>query len=228
MEIPTTELQRASTYRVLALLFLPPSEANKEELVTLCSELSGEQATELQVLAKEYSKELEGLYHQVLGPTGVCRDAESDFEVNALGGKGPLLADVAAFYKAFAYEYETLGSFAPDQISVELDYMAWLAFKTAYARHCDRLEDAQTCSIASNKFVKDHLGAWVRSFLARLNEASEGTYYEGVAQVALQCLERMEPGQIAAIRPDLRRGPALPVLTEQDDCCEFPEDMNTH
>ncbi len=218
------ELTRAARYRALALLLLPPSQELGEEIALLSNDVPDGPGEPLRALAAEYSEELTGIYHALLGPSGACRDVESDFEVNKLGGKGPLMADVSGFYRAFAYEHQLLGPVSVDHISAELDFMAWLSFKTAYARYIENAEAVEVCEDASAKFAKAHLGAWVRSFAHKVRSTAEGTYYDRVTAVLIAQLDELAPGLVAEERPDLRRGPGLPVLNEDQSTeeCDGP------
>lgn len=216
----TPTLRRAARYRALSLCFAPPDEATRDELLALARDLGddGDDGA-LMALATEAKAdaELEALYHSALGPTGVVRDSESDYEVNPLGGKGPLMADVAGFYLAFRYEDATLTAMSPDHVSVELGFMAWLALRIAYAGHVGDAEGAAICADASDKFARDHLGRWSATFFAKVRAQCTDTWYDRAAALALASLERMEPGRVAPPVIE-RRKVALPTLDDSDEC----------
>lgn len=211
-------LQRAAAYRALSLLFAPPDKHLDTELRGLAREVSGPLGEQILHLANNVPPDLSALYHQTLGPSGTCRDCESDYEVNALGGKGPLVADVAGFYRAFHYEPEGVVPASPDHIATELGFLGWLALKTAYALQRGAEDDTQVCLDAAKTFVQEHLGRWAPTFLARLADTAQGNFYEQAARVAATALETLEPGRLTPPRPADHRGPSLPVLDDSDEC----------
>lgn len=214
MEAMTHHLQRAMRYRALALLFAPPDARGATELRELARDV-GEDA--LLALTEAYGPAASGDYHRAVGPTGIVRDSESDYEVNPLGGKGPLLADVAGFYLAFGYQDETLVGMSPDHASMEFGFMAWLAFRAAYALHVGDAEAEATCVAASESFAREHVARWTPTLFARLQERAAGTWFERAAGYAAVALQGMEPGRVAAPVEDRRRV-ALPMLDDSDAC----------
>lgn len=214
----TPTLRRAARYRAMSLCFAPPDAASINELCALARDLGDDgDGGALAALAAEAHDDLEALYHSALGPTGVVRDCEADYEVNPLGGRGPLLADVAGFYLAFHYEDTTLTAMSPDHISVELGFMAWLSLRLAYAGHVSDPDGAAICAEASDKFAKEHLGRWCATLFARIRERSPGTWYDRAAAWAQSAIERMEPGRVAPPVIE-RRKVSLPTLDESDEC----------
>lgn len=218
--------RRAATYRALSLLFLPPSDAAAAELRALGADLMASDprlAEPLLALAEDAGAPLGSLYHLALGPSGAVRDGESDYEVNPLGGKGPLIADVAGFYRAFLYEDRTVHGLGPDHVSTELGFMAWLALRRAYALHAGEVEGAEVCAAAERSFVAAHLGRWAATFFARMRERCPETWYDAAAQLADVTLAALEPGAIAAAQPD-RAKVSLPTLDDSDEC-GLPPDL---
>jgi len=219
MDPPTQHLARAARYRALALLFAPPDARAAGELAALASDLGD---AELAALAADLGPDAEGEYHRALGFTGAVRDGESDYEVNPLGGKGPLLADVAGFYLAFRYEDATLVGLAPDHLSMELGFLGWLALRAAFARHEGDAEGEAVCVAAAEDFARDHVGRWAATMLARLRAAATGGFYDAAAAYAQRALEALEPGRVAPPVVDRRRV-ALPTL-DDSDACGLPPD----
>ncbi len=85
------------------------------------------------------------------------------------------LADIAGFYRAFGVEASDQVKERHDHISIELEFMAFLAFKQAYALESDWEDKAEVCREAQEKFLNDHLGRWVPYFTKRL-ETKDGFY----------------------------------------------------
>lgn len=79
------------------------------------------------------------------------------------------LADLAAFYRAFSLEVADGAAERPDHIGMELEFMAVLAAKEAYAYE-HQLDDDQSamCRDAQKKFLREHLGRWSPAFARRL------------------------------------------------------------
>ncbi len=189
LDEPTArDLQRAATYQFLALLFLPPTAEVLEDLPVLARALPDHLRADAQALAAHAGAEVEHEYHALLGGSGRCRDCESDYEINALGGKGPLIADVAAFYRAFRFSAEEL-HLAPDHIAVELDFLGYLAMKTAYARHADLADERAICEDAAASFLRDHVGHWTPAFFAQLDATAGESFHGQAARFAARALQ---------------------------------------
>lgn len=210
------DLTRAASYRFLALLLSTPSDATRAELGSLAGEVERTLAEDAPKLGEVCGPSLQGLYHRLLGASGQVPDVECAYDDNTAGGRGPLIADVAGFYRAFAYPQS--GPNTADHVAVELDFLGWLSMKQAYARHSGASEQLDVTSAARAKFIRDHLGRWVIPFLERLAQAGEGTHYEAVAVLATGTLRRLE-GDVFD-RPNARM--RLPVLDDPeglDTCC---------
>ena len=182
-----SDLRRAATYQFLARLFLPPTADVLEELPVLAGALPDHLRADGEALAAHAGPEVEHEYHALLGGSGRFRDCESDYEVNALGGKGPLIADVAAFYKAFRFSADEL-HLAPDHIAVELDFLGYLAMKCAYARHAGLADEREICESAAQSFIRDHLARFAPALLAGLEAAAGDSFHGRAARFAARAL----------------------------------------
>jgi TorA maturation chaperone TorD len=160
-------LEAAARWRLLSLLFQLPTRPTRNELRRLAAETPKSLAN----LAREWTAIPMGLaaaeFHRVLGPGGVPA-VESSYDPNALAGRGPLLADIAAFHKAFAYSPERLPADVPDHLAAELDFLSYMAVKMAYALESDDAENARITEEAYRKFQKEHLNTWLDAFRERL------------------------------------------------------------
>lgn len=114
------------------------------------------------------------------------------------------LADIAAFYKA-------CGLSAPlkereDHLAVELEFMAFLIQKEAYALYRGDAGHAAQMRELQGKFMVDHLGRWVPSFAGRF-EAREPSLAKDLREWVAADVKVLgvTPAEIRAI--DLR--PAL-------------------
>lgn len=180
----TLWLENASAWRFLSLCFRLPSRAGRAEIKSLSPRLP----EPLRVLAEEVSavplKQWEAEFHRVMGAGGVPACASS-YDDNALAGRGPMLADIRGFYEAFAYQPEPPPAEVPDHIAVQLDFLAYLAMKVAFARHEADSEKEETARTAYERFLEQHIHTWVERFQARLT-GSSSAFYSCVAECLCQ------------------------------------------
>ena len=207
-----SDLRRAASYRYLSLLFVPPTQEISDELVSLADTVDASLRGDAAHLGKSTSRTLQGIFHKVLGGSGQVPDTECGYDDNTAGGRGPLLADVAGFYLAFAFEAPA--GQTTDHVSSELGFMGWLAMKEAFARHEGDEEHRSITEAARHRFVKDHLGRWILAFLERMAQVAEGTHYEAVATLTSRTLRALE-GEEALSHPSRRK--RLPVIDEPPD-----------
>lgn len=123
-------LERAVCWRVAGTLFRAPTADTLTELRLLLPMLPDEARDEAAGLLDLPLDTWEREFHRVLGPGGLP-SCESSFDRAALAGRGPLLAAIGGFYQAFAYEPDDREREVADNIAVELDFLAYLAFKGA-------------------------------------------------------------------------------------------------
>lgn len=168
-------LETAAAWRFFSLVFRLPSKAQRAELRSIARELPAD----LRTLAKETQKIplkiWESEFHRVLGAGGIPA-CESSYDDNALAGRGPLLADVRGFYEAFAYQPEKPPAEVPDHLAVQLDFLAYLAVKIAFAQHEGNDNAEETARAAYGRFLEQHVNTWVERFYARLSAAAASPY----------------------------------------------------
>lgn len=83
------------------------------------------------------------------------------------------LADLAAFYHAFGLNVTGDASERQDHICIELEFMAVLSAKEAYAlEHGLCSESLATVRQAQKQFLREHLGRWLPAFTRRLTRAA--------------------------------------------------------
>jgi TorA maturation chaperone TorD len=161
------------------MLFGRPAE-QLDELNALRAELSpawrDAAAGPVALAARNWEDE----YHRVLGPAGIPA-AESAYDDNALAGRGPVLADVAGFYRAFAYSPAVERCLeVADHVSIELDFLAFLAMKTAFAYWSGEEEAARVTEAAYREFLRYHVLFWMPKFVDRLR-ATDSEFYAAAA-----------------------------------------------
>ncbi len=159
-------LAEASAWRLLGLLFERPREGWRQEVEGLSRVVSD---PEIRSAADAVQKEAsEGLYLALLGPGGPV----SPREVTYRGMKDPghILADISAFYDAFAFQPET--EEAPDHLAVEAGFMGYLCVKEAYARTRGNEEEAEIAARAAARFREAHLSALAWPVAERLEKTN--------------------------------------------------------
>lgn len=209
-ELVAADLERAATYRVLSIFFSTPSDDLLSELRTLAPEVPADLGDAAARAGAAPARDLQGLYHRLLGPSGRVPDSECAYDVNTAGGSGPLIADVAAFYRAFAYDPDGAPA---EQMATELGFLGWLALRSAYARFEASPAHGELVDDARRSFLRDHLGRWAMPFLDRLEDEAAGTHYEAVARLARETLLALHGDD--AFAPS--SGKRLVVLDPEDD-----------
>ncbi len=97
-----------------------------------------------------------------------CPPYETLFGNDHVFAQAHVMGDIAGFYKAFGVELSRDIHERMDHLSVELEFMHFLAYKESYARCHDGAEKTQIVVDAQKKFVKDHIGRWVPLFARML------------------------------------------------------------
>jgi nitrate reductase assembly molybdenum cofactor insertion protein NarJ len=165
--------------RLLALVFEFPREGWQEQLDALAEECGAADLIEMAQRAREEASP--ELYHTTFGPGGPAAPREVSYAGAVL--PGPLLADVQAFYEAFAYR-PALDE-PPDHVAVELGFLSYLHLKAAYAASRDDHEQAAVAAEAAKRFTDTHL-ANLLGPLARILEASGIGYLQAAAAALRQ------------------------------------------
>jgi len=158
-------LAEAAAWRLLGLLFERPRESWGREVEDLARELRDPELAAAVDAAKEEATE--GLYLAILGPGGIVSAREVSFR--GMEDPGRILADLKAFYEAFAFSPQT--EEAPDHLAVEAGFMGYLRVKEAFARIQGQDENAAIAADAASRFRTDHLATYVRSFAERVEKA---------------------------------------------------------
>ncbi|MHC4406273.1 MAG: molecular chaperone TorD family protein [Planctomycetota bacterium] len=181
----------AAEWRLLSLLFECPVGDWHEQAAALAEEIID---ADLEQAARRAQQEAcEGLYHAALGPGRAaaprevsCRDAIQP---------GQFLAELQAFYQAFAYQPATRE--APDHVSTEAGFISYLKLKEAFALSNGQDEKAAVTAEAAAHFLEEHLAAMAEPLARSLDSC--GVDYLSLAAAAL--VRRVGPS------PGVCRGP---------------------
>lgn len=188
---------------MIGLLLEHPGNSWHDDTRALASQMADpELAKAAQMALKESS---EGAYLAALGPGGTASPREVAY--SGLVEPGKVLADVAAFYRAFAYN-PTVPE-PPDHVAVETGFIAYLRLKEAYARSRGIVSDAEVAASAAQAFIGDHLSVMAEPLAERL--AVSGNTALALAASAL----------VARVGPPRRALPstAAPGCEDCSDAC---------
>ncbi len=169
-------LREAAEWRLLGLLFECPSAEWRASIAGLAADVRDE---DLRLAARlAIAEATEGLYHSTFGPGGPAPPREATHR--DMVQLGYLIAELEAYYAAFAYPRNHPE--APDHVSVEAGFAAYLKFKEAYAESCEDREAAEAAREACREFVAEHLASLAEPMTAAL--AGSGIpYLEAAARV---------------------------------------------
>lgn len=99
--------------------------------------------------------------------------------------KSKCLSDIMGFYRAFGLQIDKE---RPDAISVELEFMHFLIYKTIYAleNQIDNFKQkVQTCLDAQGKFFDEHLYPGATAISEKIASTAEGEYYPEIFEEML-------------------------------------------
>jgi TorA maturation chaperone TorD len=112
-----------------------------------------------------------------------CPPYETLFGNDHVFAQSHVMGDIAGFYKAFGVELSKDIHERLDHLSVELEFMHFLAYKESYALCHDGPEKTQIVVDAQTKFVKNHIGRWVPLFSRMLSKKSDSGLFRFVADI---------------------------------------------
>lgn len=112
-----------------------------------------------------------------------CPPYETLFGNDHVFAQSHVMGDIAGFYKAFGVELSKDIHERLDHLSVELEFMHFLAYKESYALCHDGPEKTQIVVDAQTKFVKNHIGRWVPLFSRMLSKKSDSGLFRFIADI---------------------------------------------
>ncbi|MER3422611.1 MAG: hypothetical protein C4293_04635 [Nitrospiraceae bacterium] len=118
-----------------------------------------------------------------------CPPYETLFGNDHVFGQAHTMGDIAGFYKAFGVELSRDIHERMDHLSVELEFMHFLAYKESYARCHDGAEKTQIVVDAQKKFLKEHIGRWVPLFSRMLAKKADTGFFRYMADFTSDWIE---------------------------------------
>lgn len=183
-------LRRAALYQLLAGAFCYPMPARVEELRRLATVLADAPPTgALAAPLARFAAAVRGADTEALAAEHVllfdrevrCPPYEGAYGPVQVTGKAAQLADIAGFYRAFDLQPAEWQPDTEDHIGAELEFMAALALKEAWALSQGEAEHLAVTRDAQAAFLTDHLGGWAEAFAERLATTASPAYYKEAA-----------------------------------------------
>jgi len=100
-----------------------------------------------------------------------------------------VMGDISGFYKAFGVELSKDIHERLDHLSVEFEFMHFLAYKESYSLCHDGSEKTLIVVEAQKKFVKNHIGRWVPLFCRMLAKKADSGLFKLVADMTADWME---------------------------------------
>lgn len=126
---------------------------------------------------------LQGEHTALFAAGAACPSQESEYVAANAFQKADVMADVAGFYSAFGLRVSRERGELPDFLGCELEFLHLITRKTAFAQRQGRPEAAAVCRDAHEKFLAEHLGAWVGSYRERVERSRVGPIYTLLARL---------------------------------------------
>jgi TorA maturation chaperone TorD len=118
-----------------------------------------------------------------------CPPYETLFGNDHVFAQSQVMGDIAGFYRAFGVELSKDIHERLDHLSVEFEFMHFLAYKESYSRCHDGADKTQIVLDAQKKFVKNHIGRWVPLFCRMLVKKAASGLYKHVADVMAEWMD---------------------------------------
>ncbi|MBL8169700.1 MAG: molecular chaperone TorD family protein [Acidobacteria bacterium] len=207
--VQTQLLREAAEWRLLSLLFECPSPSWREQIEALAVEVAD---ADLKAAVEAARREAsEGLYHSIFGPGGPAPGREISYRDWAQPGY--LLSELTSYYEAFAYHPDQTAIVeAPDHVSVETGFIAYLKLKEAYAEAIADDEHAVVTREAAQQFIHEHLSVMTEPLACSLEHS--GVEYLALAGKAL--LARVGQPREKPFRQNL---PVLSAVEDSEFAC---------
>lgn len=200
-ELAATAKARADVYRLLATVFRAEptvalvgefrSEAFSDALADLGFPLDGafhERPVDeiAEDLAIEYTRLFIGPGHRISPHESVHLDMGRASE-NMLWSRQTVA--VKRFIEATGLQYDDAFSGLPDHISAEFEFMANLAERESRSWQEGDEEDASWFSETEQRFLREHLLAWVPRFCERVIAMAELPFYRRMAETTIAFMD---------------------------------------
>jgi TorA maturation chaperone TorD len=118
-----------------------------------------------------------------------CPPYETLFGNDHVFAQSHVMGDISGFYKAFGVELSKDIHERLDHLSVEFEFMHFLAYKESYSRCHDGADKTQIVVDAQKKFVKNHIGRWVPLFCRMLTKKADSGLFKVIADMTADWMD---------------------------------------
>jgi DMSO reductase family type II enzyme chaperone len=196
-------LEEARAYQLVARGFMYPDKEWLESFLRFLDVRKGEQSSNTPELENSLASalnhsldehslhglELEYARLFTAGENILTPLYETEYAMDTIFAKTKELADLNGFYGAFGVQLgKDSNRERPDHVSIELEFMATLLIKEAYARNEGWDDKATVCLDARKKFLKDHIGRWGPTFCTVVKRKTEIEFYKVLAGITLDLI----------------------------------------
>jgi len=216
MDRTSENLRRMTVWGFLAEAFRRPAGATS----TTASQLR-EAAAELGLPAGEgfAAPRSAAAYDELFGHTvrGPCPAYESEYGEPRGMRFSHEIGDLQGFYRAFGLKPSPAAPERSDHVSVECEFLAFLALKEACASELHGAEKADLCRDASTRFLGEHLGRFAPALARRVLRRARDPFYRAAAELLGAAAKRDAKELGVPVGPeelDLRSDAGTP-----DDAC---------
>lgn len=158
--------------------------------------------------------------HADLFPPIASQDApgyETGYRGEGIFQQSALMADVAGFYRAHGLRAGGRIRERVDHITVELEFMAFVAKKEALAIQEGDREHSEVCRDTSELFLRDHIGCWAPAFGRRANAVASSRWLRSLG--ALLTLWIDDEMTAMGVSPSEVAEEPVPVEPPDDGSC---------
>lgn len=197
----TTAVGRSALYTLLSRALAYPTPANRAELAEQVAPVvstveTGDAAfdhlvTEVVAALDVPMAELRNAHGQVfthIEPPDYP-PYESAYDRADIFRQTTVMADVAGFYHAHGLRVGGTERERPDHVVTQLEFMAFMARKEAYALEHLGADEVDECRRTQVVFLRDHLGRWAPSFGRRLSTFSVEAPFPAVGRLLALWIE---------------------------------------
>jgi TorA maturation chaperone TorD len=118
-----------------------------------------------------------------------CPPYETLFGNDHVFAQSQVMGDIAGFYRAFGVELSKDIHERLDHLSLEFEFMHFLAYKESYSRCHDGSDKTQIVLDSQKKFVKNHIGRWVPLFCRMLVKKADSGLYKHIADLMAEWMD---------------------------------------
>jgi TorA maturation chaperone TorD len=223
-----TAIARSVVYSLLSRLLAYPSLQHRAHIegalapVLQGLELSPEVDGPLRAALSEYAASLDEVRraHTLLFPPIESQDCpayETAYSAADVFRQAHTMADVAGFYRAHGLEVGGVERERPDHITTELEFMAFMAAKEAWAIAHLGDEQIQECRRTQGRFLSEHLGCWGASLGLRIGARATHPLYRAVGDLLAAWLEE-DMGSLGLAPARRYEHPVPPEEPDDGEC----------